>query len=147
MVCRGSVAVAGRIGLPFTSTVGLLVAFALALIAPGKNRKSPARACCVRTVAVDAAELTWRLPAYRPKKNVLFFRIGPHRRAAYWLRFKSWRGKPRKLFQNVLALKAVLRIPSTALPWNWFVPDRTIICTCPNARPDSASAGLLMTFT
>src|SRR5260370_41646986 len=48
---------------------------------------------------------------------------------------------PAELLNQSFALKSVLRNSSQALPRYWFDPPRVIICTCPEPRPYSASAG------
>src|SRR2546423_13720531 len=87
--------------------------------------------------------------SHNAKKNVLFLTIGPPRLAVYSFSFCQFGfpgvHTPRTtclLLLHVLASSAEFRTFHTALPRNWLVPDRVMICTWPLPRPNSASTGV-----
>ena len=80
------------------------------------------------------------------KKNARSRRIGPPNTPPNWLRL-SVGLTPDDGLKKPVALSAVLRLNSQAVPRNWLVPLRNVaLITAPPARPNSALKLLVWTL-
>ena len=133
------------------SVVGIRmgVPAALRIGAPSIRLKFPVRKSAVGTEDRREKPVRSNVPSQFPKKNSLFFLIGPPRLTPSMLRLPSGLSvTPARFSSHVNVRSALLSCIANAVPRRLFVPDLVMTVTAaPPVMPCSASKLLVEMFT